>query len=410
MPTCGHQTVSCINPYELIRKYLCHSCMEVMMCACEEDFACRFLPHQLSTATELRTQRKMQVTLGFQPAICNTCRGLPEKAHPKAQRYGSTSKIVRYYWREIYFDQTQRFADWAVSEGYTDVSLARREHPDQYHHIEREVIEEIKKLHQTNPKYTYKEESQNEVLTKNQVEIVRLEATYAEKSTEKARILAGEHIFSVEEFAALHFQRQGYQVLLTESVPFHVIFGTFMWMLIQDITDPKVRVVGFGSRTAYDQSVRNDMRTLIRTHLPEDFGTSGYFSRRRTAIDEYFTRWLSVGKQELLWLFDYWTIHSAEFREYLWAHRSEDVKIARQIVSILPVDIIQRILSYLIGDYWNRYVGWPDLLVYNQEEFFFAEVKSSKDSLSEDQKNWIYGNTAELHLPFKIVKIHKKCG
>ena len=38
---------------------------------------------------------------------------------------------------------------------------------------------------------------------------------------------------------------------------------------------------------------------------------------------------------------------------------------------------------------------------------FFSEVKASRDELSEDQKTWIRGNHAGLHLPFKLVKIHR---
>lgn len=39
---------------------------------------------------------------------------------------------------------------------------------------------------------------------------------------------------------------------------------------------------------------------------------------------------------------------------------------------------------------------------------FFAEVKFSKDKLSEDQKQWIKRNYEYLFLPFKLIKIHKK--
>jgi len=75
---------------------------------------------------------------------------------------------------------------------------------------------------------------------------------------------------------------------------------------------------------------------------------------------------------------------------------------------LLPADDIYRILRYLVEDYWRRYVGWPDLIIYTQDHLFFAEVKSSRDKLSEDQKNWIDGNSTELHLPFKLVKLHRK--
>jgi hypothetical protein len=55
-----------------------------------------------------------------------------------------------------------------------------------------------------------------------------------------------------------------------------------------------------------------------------------------------------------------------------------------------------------------RFCGWPDLLAYKGDEYFFAEIKSSGDKLSEDQKDWIRGNYEILGLPFKLVKIHRR--
>jgi hypothetical protein len=140
--------------------------------------------------------------------------------------------------------------------------------------------------------------------------------------------------------------------------------------------------------------------------LPTDFGTSGYGLRRADAIERHAM--LPKSKGELFWTFDYWIAPSADLRQYLWAHRPEDITKAREIASILLIDITMRILRYSLGHYWRRYCGWPDLLIYRQEEFFFAEVKSSNDKLSEDQKGRIRANSAELRLPFKLIKIHKK--
>src|SRR5262249_44831342 len=151
--------------YELIRKYKCDSCGGVMMCACEEEFARRFLPHQLREGTELETQRRVPVTLGFLPAVCNSCRGVAEEAHPKAPSYGRTSKVVRYYWREIWFETTRRLADWYERQGHADPSAVHGAPRDIHKAIEREVIAEMKKLHERSPKYRYKEEPQSEVLS-----------------------------------------------------------------------------------------------------------------------------------------------------------------------------------------------------------------------------------------------------
>jgi hypothetical protein len=318
--------------------------------------------------------------------------------------YGRTSKIVRYYWREIAFETIRRFGEWTESQGYSDWLTALEKHQEKYNSIEREVIGEIKELHRRSPKYVYQEESQNEVLTKHQIEVVRLDGTYVKKAESGVAILDGDKPCSPEEFAAHHFERLGYKVVFTESVPFHALFGIFMWLLIQDQSDPKVRRVGFGDRAAFEQGITGKQ---IWTFLPEDFGTLGYALRRATAIDEHFAL-LPEQKKELLWIFNYWVEPSADLRQYLWAHRHQNVTKGREIVSILPVDVTRRILRYLVADYWKRYCGWPDMIVHNQDEFFFAEVKSSKDKLSEDQKNWIRGNSAELHLPVKLIKIHKR--
>ncbi len=77
------------------------------------------------------------------------------------------------------------------------------------------------------------------------------------------------------------------------------------------------------------------------------------------------------------------------------------------MLGILSGDAIHRILRYLVSDYWKHYTGWPDLLLHRPDDYFFAEIKSSKDKLRLDQKGWIQGNTKELMLPFKLVKIHR---
>ncbi|MBA2649645.1 MAG: VRR-NUC domain-containing protein [Legionella sp.] len=57
--------------------------------------------------------------------------------------------------------------------------------------------------------------------------------------------------------------------------------------------------------------------------------------------------------------------------------------------------------------YWKNFCGWPDLLIFNEKEFFFTEIKSSNDKLSEEQKNWLEGNYTYLQFNSKILKIGK---
>lgn len=395
---CEHPDRVCLNQHELIRKYRCPDCDAVMMCACEEEFGRRFLVHQLDEGCELDTQMRVPVTHGFEPEICSECRGLPSDPAPAAAIPGRTSKIKRYYWRELFFAGHAAKGDWDIEHSEAsdeDRHLA-------YALIEKTVLDGIKTLHASTPKYVFTEKSQADVIAHYGVEVEPLRATYAKDGKKGAQIVSGDEVISVEEFASRHYSTQGWQVLHLESVPFHALFGVMMWMLIQDPIDPECRPASFGARNAYEERRAKDP---IWTHLPRDFGSKGYGTRRVQAIDSHFKEFFV--EEDLVWLFDYWRFHSEGLRQYLWAHRPEDVDRAGRLVELLPPHTIIAILRYLVKDYWGRYLGWPDLLLYRLGEFRFVEVKSSSDRLSEDQKRWIADNHDILKLPFSIAKVHR---
>jgi VRR-NUC domain len=369
-----------------------------MMCACDQEFGRHFLAHQLNEGCELETQERIPVSHGFQSGICSECRGLPADPAPGAAIPGRTSKIKRYYWRELFFTERSAQADW--DSRHPDATVDERHAA--YVQIEKTVLEDIKALHARAPKYVFTEKSQAEVIAQYGVNVEPLQATYAKTGKKGAQIASGDEVISVEEFASRHYAAQGWQILHLESVPFHALFGVMMWMLIQDPADPQCQMVSFGDRNAFEGRRANEP---IWTHLPNDFGSKGYGTRRALAIDKHFTE--SVVEEDLLWLFDYWRPYSEGLRQYLWAHRDEDVDRARKLVEILPPSTVIAILRFLTQNYWGRYLGWPDLLLYREREFQFVEVKSSNDKLSEEQKGWIADNHDILKLPFAIAKIHR---
>lgn len=394
---CLHKNRTCLNPYELIRKYKCADCAGVMMCACEEDVGRAVLPHQLGRGSVYQTREHVLVTLGFQPNICNTCRGEPEEPAPMASIPGRTSKISQYYWRELFFETERRVLAEMNASPDRDSAQVRND-------AEKAVLEEIKHRHATAPKYRYTERSQAEIINAYNIQVERLDARYLQHGEKGRQIDDGKGGCSPEDYAAEHYRKLGYDVFSLESVPFHVLFGVYMWILVQDADDEKIEFVSFGSRTDFDAGVSGNM---VSTFLPSDFGSSAYAARRTAQIDEHFEP-LIPDKGALLDLFDYWEKPSDNFRQYLWAHRREDVVTARLLVEQLPPTTTIAILRYLIGDYWGRFCGWPDLFVYRRvDDFMFVEVKSSNDKLSEDQKTWIAGNSDELGIPFRILKIHR---
>jgi hypothetical protein len=373
-----------------------------MMCACDEVFGKSCLPHQIGRAHADGIAEYLPVTIGFVPGICADCRGVSEEPHPMAESYGRSSKIARFYWREIERESLSRFDKWAKSQGFIGWMQATSQHMPVWKEIGRQVLTEMKAFHEKTPKYSFKEDSQDVVTRRFNVEIVALQGVHVAAPT-GLTILDGAEACAPEEFAARYFRKRGYETLFLESVPFHVLFGVFMWMLIGDPDDSLAQPSWFGDRNAFENK---EPGPTLWTTLPQDFGSPRYATRRADAIDKHF-EFIAGGKGQLREIFDYWVEPSEGLRHYLWAHRQADVERARMVLDALSPDVIILILRFLVGDYWGRYLGWPDLLCHEEGSYFFAEVKSSKDKLSQQQKRWITLNAGNLGLPFKLVKIHR---
>lgn len=391
MNSCKHNKIKCINPYEYIRKYKCEDCLEIMMCECEKFIGEKFLSHQLNTGIILETKERVKVTLGFVKSICPECRGeIPINA-PIAKIHDRTSKIQRYYWREIFFETCKQYYDETGNLELADG------HSNRFEEIRKQVIKNIQVQHEVNPKYTYLEVSQEEIIKKNNIELITKKVEHVKDNEKKIKINDNGILKEVEDYAGDCFRKQGYQILKCESRPFHVLFAVFFWQIIQDYSDLRVRNV-FISKMQ-DHFIE---RAIYEVALPEDFGAIGYYPRRKNEILMHIQKLNNIEQ-----LFEQWLIPSFTLRIYLWAYEEESISRARKILQIFSINDIKKILLYLIESYWENYVGWPDLLVYNEKEFFFVEVKSSSDKLCEDQKHWIIGNFERLKFKYKIFKTVK---
>jgi hypothetical protein len=158
------------------------------------------------------------------------------------------------------------------------------------------------------------------LIDKCHVEIVGLKGTYVRNAGVKsATILDGAELCRIEEFAARHFRRSGFEATFLQSAPFHVLFGVYFWSVIQDRCDRRVRTVGILDRHAYDQRRPSE---VIWIRLPSDFGSPDYSRRRAKAITKHLSA-IGETRAELLELFDNWLAPSVGLRQYLWAHRRE---------------------------------------------------------------------------------------
>lgn len=69
-------------------------------------------------------------------------------------------------------------------------------------------------------------------------------------------------------------------------------------------------------------------------------------------------------------------------------------------------DTFLKILERLITNFNNNRSGLPDLIVYNDNELFFAEVKSDNDRVSENQRGWHSFLSDELNLKVELFLIN----
>lgn len=404
---CQHSELDCLNQHEIIRKYRCGACGAVMMCRCDEAFARRFLAHQINVACELETQDRIPVTHGFQQRTCNECRGLPATCAPAGEIHGRGSKIKRYYWREIYFGTTVRLAAWAELNGVEWKSAQwDAEHAAVRKRLEKEAIAEWSQRHDASPKYKWEEASDAEILKNYNVEVLEIYVKFSDRQAgRRAQVLDGTEWVGVEPYVQRYYERQGYEVLTLESRPIHVLFGAFMWQLIQDAADDATRLVGFGVGTP-GQISGKDMNYML---MPHDFGSPGYARRRKQTIDEHLAS-IPTDTGGLERRFDEWLQPSLQLRQYLGANVDEDIRSARRLLGVFSPEVVVRVLRYLVTDYWRRYLGWPDLLVFRAGQYALVEVKARNDDLTDDQKTWIQGNVQELSMPFRIAKLRKQTG
>lgn len=170
---------------------------------------------------------------------------------------------------KFFFETTKRFYDSHPELDPDDSRTSQFNFPEERKRIQKRVIAQIKAQHDIYPKYEYNELSQAEVIEATNTEVILINAEHVQMEGTKVGIRDGSKIRTVEEFSAEYFKRQGYNTLEVESVPFHVLFGVFMYLVVQDAGDEKGRIVQFGSRNDFDNGKSDE--GLMTTILPEDF-------------------------------------------------------------------------------------------------------------------------------------------
>ena len=396
---CNHQRVKCLNHYDTFRKYICEDCNGVWICECEKDLALAFLPHQTRIATEYGTQKRYSVN-GFANKICANCRGEKEEPHPKSSSYGG--KIERYYWREIEMTYLTLVRDWLKEKNANvkDILEFERRFRSTSEKIKKDARKYWQDMHKANPKYKIIEPTESDFFS--EVIVPQREIKAISDGSRKWLNENGK-IVNVEEIAAEHYRNEGFTVWFDANNLISVYVANFCNSVIQDPTDPRVRVGMRGSTANY--SLTKKVGPFISFLLPEDFGSHEYYLRREKELKELFSKLQKIDNLSIF--FEKNLDQSKSLRDYLWVNEDYVVKMAQASLKTIPKSTIITFIDWTIRDFGHRRSGWPDLLLIKSGDFRFSEVKSPKDKLSIDQMQW-FRWASEMKIPCELCRVSRQ--
>ena len=77
------------------------------------------------------------------------------------------------------------------------------------------------------------------------VDVLPLKGAYVSNPAGgRAIIMDGAGPCNVEEYACRYFRSLGYNAVIVENTPIHVLFGVYMWPVIQDAADFTTELLG----------------------------------------------------------------------------------------------------------------------------------------------------------------------
>jgi hypothetical protein len=184
---------------------------------------------------------------------------------------------------------------------------------------------------------------------------------------------------NVEETAIAYFKERGYQAFFSENYPFKALFGLLFWEVIfrpGELTSPfQVAPEGTMERRFYQEN-KNQFEKLLKDYESQD--------NFKKAIQENYQLKYGIANPFVYWHEDL----------------LQQVMIITEKVSHKP---LLKALKEIIKNPKENTTGFPDLFVYNEKEYFFAEVKSVNDHLSNKQLFWI-NHFQTWKVPVRIIR------
>ena len=236
------------------------------------------------------------------------------------------------------------------------------------------------------------------------IEFQRLENQ--KKNKAKYNIKGNEYF--AEEAAINYYESLGYKAIWAENVYWWTLMSLFLWDVIFAKIKGSVSIVIDGVQTeldpAYEEFEQLFNQTIQMNGMPHDFFTPEFYERRESLIKNKIQELQHSNlEQKLKESFEQNRGKNCRAIENWDKYKIDELLIS---VQRLDKEKIIKILERLISDFCNNRAGLPDLIIYDDKDLFFSEVKSEKDKISEKQKNWHDFLSTTLKLKVEIFLIN----
>jgi hypothetical protein len=226
----------------------------------------------------------------------------------------------------------------------------------------------------------FSQDFQQRILNKKKKTVKR--TTLALKAADAIE-LSIQYKYQVELGAIDYYRAQGYQAFFSENEPWRSLFGLLFWDII------------------YDTNVKAIHNPLQR--VPSDFFLPDFYFKRAAQLHERIAQASTTDK-----IVD---ILSKTYEEKFgitnvlvsWYEGSLEKVLT--LVSLLDPSQIHAILLEIASNLRENTRGFPDLLVWDGNEYSFIEIKSPTDHLSSQQLHWQHFLAAQ-GVQSKIVRVN----
>lgn len=222
------------------------------------------------------------------------------------------------------------------------------------------------------------------------INYIKMQAEEISSPAKKIKYKIDNQEVFAEEYAQREYQLQGYKTIWTENNYWWEVMALLFW----DIIFARVRGAVMVSSSNLEWFPNPDDEEFLKSFdfcvkengMPFDFFSLDFYRRRKSMIGN---RIRELNNSDLINVLQLSYSHNNNKKCRAidnWNRYSLNDLI--EPLKIISKDVVLGICKRLMSDFDGNRSGLPDLTIYNESTFLFAEVKSVNDTLSESQINW----------------------